>query len=126
MRRHCSHKDYIIGYFFSKWVILAYVPIFYLATLYLHVINLLLKYYILYLLRYLETTTSKVVPIYTSKNKNCTAHTKIAFMKTHKTASRYLTLPIDFTFSFEIENCIYFVFFFLAQFKIYYSVMVLI
>jgi len=40
------------------------------------------KYY-----KYLETTTSKGVPIYTSKNKNCTAHTKIAFMKTHKTAS---------------------------------------
>ena len=69
------------------------IPIFYLATLYLHVTNLLLEYYILYF-RYLETTTSKGVPIYTSKNKNCTAHTKIAFMKTHKTASRYLKLPI--------------------------------
>ena len=88
-----------------------------------------------FILRYLETTTSKGVPIYTSKNKNCTAHTKIAFMKTHKTASRYLTLSIDFTFSYEIENSIttsnkekiYLLFsFFLAQFKIYYSVMVLI
>ena len=52
------------------------------------------KIVLYFILRYLETTTSKGVPIYTSKNKNCTAHTKIAFMKTHKTASRYLKLPI--------------------------------
>ena len=40
--------------------------------------------------RYLDPTTSKEVSLFTSK-ENCKAHTKIAFMKTHKTASRYVT-----------------------------------